>query len=83
VFRGSGASVINGRRFRWGAGDMFVTPSWAAVDHQAGDDADLFLFSDATALEALGLGRTESAAPVLEENDRQPPWQEILTEEEG
>jgi gentisate 1,2-dioxygenase len=83
VFRGSGASVINGRRFRWGAGDMFVTPSWAAVDHQADDDADLFLFSDATALEALGLGRTESAATVLDKNDGQPPWQEILTEEAG
>jgi gentisate 1,2-dioxygenase len=83
VFRGSGASVINGRRFRWGAGDMLVTPSWAAVDHQADDDADLFLFSDAAALEALGLGRTESAAPVLDKNDGQPPWQEILTEEEG
>ncbi len=83
VFRGSGASVIDGRRFRWGAGDMFVTPSWAAVDHQADDDADLFLFSDATALEALGLGRTESAATVLDKNDGQPPWQEILTDEAG
>jgi gentisate 1,2-dioxygenase len=83
VFRGSGATVIDGRRFRWGAGDMFVTPSWAAVDHQADDDADLFLFSDATTLEALGLGRTESAAPVRDKNDGPPPWQEILTEEEG
>ena len=83
VFRGCGASVIDGRRFRWGAGDMFVTPSWAAVDHQADDDADLFLFSDAAALEALGLGRTQSAGTVLEENDGQPPWQEILTEEAG
>jgi gentisate 1,2-dioxygenase len=59
VFRGSGGTVIDGQRFRWGAGDMFVTPSWAAVDHEADDDADLFLFSDAPALEALGLARTE------------------------
>src|SRR6185437_10157748 len=81
VFRGSGASVIDGRRFRWGAGDMFVTPSWAAVDHQADDEADLFLFSDAAALEALGLGRTESAAPVRAENDGEPAWQEIVSEE--
>ena len=43
VYRGSGATVIDGRRFRWTAGDMFVTPSWAAVDHEAADDADLFL----------------------------------------
>jgi gentisate 1,2-dioxygenase len=60
VYRGSGATVIDGRRFRWTAGDMFVTPSWAAVDHEAGDDADLFLVSDGPALEALGLARTES-----------------------
>ena len=61
VYRGSGATVIDGRRFRWTAGDMFVTPSWAAVDHEAADDADLFRFSDAPALEALGLARTEQA----------------------
>jgi gentisate 1,2-dioxygenase len=60
VYRGSGATVIDGRRFRWTAGDMLVTPSWAAVDHQAEDDADLFLVSDGPALEALGLARTET-----------------------
>jgi gentisate 1,2-dioxygenase len=59
VYRGSGATVIDGRRFRWAAGDIFVTPSWAPVDHEAADDADLFHFSDAPALEALGLARTE------------------------
>jgi gentisate 1,2-dioxygenase len=62
AYRGSGATVIDGRRFRWTAGDMFVTPSWAAVDHEATDDADLFLFSDAPTLEALGLARTEQSA---------------------
>lgn len=40
---------------------MFVTPSWAAVDHEADDDADLFVVSDRPALEALGLDRTEEA----------------------
>ena len=35
VFRGSGHSVINGLRFDWGPGDIFVSPSWAAVDHEA------------------------------------------------
>lgn len=58
VFRGSGATVVGGRRFRWTAGDMLVTPSWAAVDHEATDDADLFLLSDGPVLEALGLART-------------------------
>jgi gentisate 1,2-dioxygenase len=59
VYRGSGSTVIDGRRFRWAAGDIFVTPSWAAVDHEAADDADLFLLSDEPALEALGLARAE------------------------
>jgi gentisate 1,2-dioxygenase len=59
VYRGSGTTVIDGRRFRWTAGDMFVTPSWAAVEHEAGDDADLFLLSDRPVLEALGLARDE------------------------
>jgi gentisate 1,2-dioxygenase len=61
VYRGSGATVIAGRRYRWTAGDMFVTPSWAPVDHEAADDADLFCFSDAPALEALGVARAEQA----------------------
>ncbi len=72
VFRGSGATVINGHRYRWSAGDMFVTPSWAAVDHEADGDADLFLFSDAPTLEALGLDRTQTARlhqDVLAEED--------------
>jgi gentisate 1,2-dioxygenase len=73
VYRGSGATVIDGRRFRWTAGDMFVTPSWAAADHEAADDADLFHFSDAPALEALGLARTEKA--------RQP--QDVLVDDAG
>jgi gentisate 1,2-dioxygenase len=61
VYRGSGATVVDGRRFGWAAGDMFVTPSWAAVDHEAADDADLFLLSDWPALAALGLARTQQA----------------------
>jgi gentisate 1,2-dioxygenase len=53
--------VIDGRRFRWTAGDMLVTPSWAAVDHEAADDCDLFLLSDGPVLDALGLARTQPA----------------------
>jgi gentisate 1,2-dioxygenase len=70
VYRGSGATVINGHRYRWTAGDMFVTPSWATVDHEAADDTDLFLFSDAPTLEALGVARTERS-----------PRQDITAEE--
>jgi gentisate 1,2-dioxygenase len=72
VYRGSGATVIDGRRFHWTAGDMFVTPSWAAVDHEAADDADLFHLSDWPALAALGLGRTQQA----------PQPQDVLAEDE-
>jgi gentisate 1,2-dioxygenase len=73
AYRGSGATVIDGRRFRWTAGDMFVTPSWAAVDHEATDDADLFLFCDRPVLEALGLARAEQA----------PRQQDVLADDAG
>jgi gentisate 1,2-dioxygenase len=73
VYRGSGATVADGRRFRWAAGDMFVTPSWAAVDHEAADDADLFLLSDWPALAALGLARRQQAEQQ----------QDVVTEDEG
>jgi gentisate 1,2-dioxygenase len=68
--RGAGATVINGRRYRWTAGDMFVTPSWAAVDHEAADDADLFHLSDGPVLEALGLARAQAVEQqdVLEDH---------------
>jgi gentisate 1,2-dioxygenase len=36
-----------------------VVPSWAAVDHQAVHDADLFVLSDAPVIEAVGLARSE------------------------
>ncbi|MGH3328762.1 MAG: hypothetical protein ACRDPT_13375, partial [Streptomycetales bacterium] len=60
AFRGSGSSVVDGTRMHWRAGDMFAVPSWAAVDHEAEEPADLFTISDAPVLEALGLDRTET-----------------------
>ena len=60
VYRGHGASVINGQRFDWGPGDSFVTPSWAVVDHEAKTAADVFAITDRPVLEALGLYREES-----------------------
>ncbi|MGW5568522.1 cupin domain-containing protein [Streptomyces tendae] len=59
VFRGSGSSVIDGQRFDWGPGDMFVAPSWSAVEHAAQERADLFVLSDEPVLRALGIARTE------------------------
>lgn len=62
VHRGSGQSVIDGVRFEWSAGDVFVVPSWAALDHEAVETADLFMMSDAPVLEALALDRAASEA---------------------
>ena len=55
------SKVIDGVRFRWSAGDMFVVPSWAALDYVADTDADLFAITDRPALAALGLFREERA----------------------
>jgi gentisate 1,2-dioxygenase len=59
VFEGSGASVVDGQRMEWSAGDMFVVPSWSAVEHHTVSGADLFSLGDAPVLRALGLYREE------------------------
>lgn len=66
VFRGRGCTVITGERFDWGPGDVFVTPSWAAVDHEADETADLFAVSDRPVLQALHLYR-EDTLPAPQE----------------
>jgi gentisate 1,2-dioxygenase len=58
VFSGQGESVIDGQRFSWGPGDMFVVPSWSAVEHIA-TQADLFVLSDEPVLRALGIARRQ------------------------
>jgi gentisate 1,2-dioxygenase len=62
VFDGSGRSVINGTVFEWGPGDVFVVPSWAATDHEADEQADLFVISDRPVLEAFRLFKHEELA---------------------
>jgi len=59
VYRGSGESIIDGQRFEWGHGDMFVVPSWSTVEHQTSEPSDLFAISDRPILEALHLFRDE------------------------
>ncbi len=59
VYRGEGRTVIGGKAFEWSPGDMFVAPSWAAVDHEAEASSDLFELSDEAVLRALHLFRTE------------------------
>ena len=45
--------MISGEVFEWGPGDVFVTPSWSSVDHEAAETADLFAISDRPVLQAL------------------------------
>jgi len=70
VFRGRGHTVIRGERFDWGPGDVFVTPSWAAVDHEADATADLFAVSDRPVLQALHLYREETLLVAQEIAER-------------
>jgi gentisate 1,2-dioxygenase len=61
AFEGSGATVIDGTRFAWAAGDMFVIPSWATHEH-VNDEADpalLFSVHDTPLLQAAGKYRCE------------------------
>jgi len=62
VFKGAGRSVIQGTEFSWSPGDVFVVPSWAAVEHEASDTADLFVASNRAVLEALNLYREDVLA---------------------
>lgn len=59
VFKGEGRSVIAGTEFAWSAGDVFVAPSWAPVEHEADDVSDMFVASNRAVLEALHLYREE------------------------
>ncbi|HEV2571182.1 MAG TPA: cupin domain-containing protein [Beijerinckiaceae bacterium] len=63
VAKGSGFSIIGGRRFDWQERDIFCVPSWAWHEHANGsdkDDACLFAFHDLPVMQALGLYREEA-----------------------
>jgi gentisate 1,2-dioxygenase len=60
--KGSGHSIIGGRRYEWSKNDIFVVPSWAMHEHANAserEDAVLFSFSDVPSMVALGLYREE------------------------
>jgi gentisate 1,2-dioxygenase len=59
VFSGRGRTLINSVAFEWGAGDVFVTPSWSAVDHEALERSDVFAICDRPVLQTLRLYREE------------------------
>ena len=72
VAKGSGHSVINGKRFEWSEHDIFCVPSWAWHEHVNGsntEDACLFCLNDLPVMRSLGLYREEAYG---ENNGSQP-----------
>lgn len=72
VAKGSGYSVIDGKRFDWRERDIFCLPSWAWHEHvngSSGEDACLFSFHDLPVIESLGLYREQA---YEESNGHQP-----------
>ena len=61
VFKGEGATVVDGQRLEWARGDIFVIPPWSWHNHEnkLGEDTILFSMNDWPALKALGLYREE------------------------
>jgi gentisate 1,2-dioxygenase len=57
--RGSGTTIVDGRRLEWEERDTFAVPTWAVHEHvnDSGDEAILFSFTDEPVLRALGLHR--------------------------
>jgi gentisate 1,2-dioxygenase len=68
VAKGSGFSVIDGKRYDWTERDIFCVPSWAIHEHanlSSNDDACLFCFNDLPVMRSLALYREEA----VKEND--------------
>ena len=63
VAKGSGYSIVAGKRLDWQERDIFCVPSWAWHEHgnaSHGEDACLFSFNDLPVIETLGLFREEA-----------------------
>jgi gentisate 1,2-dioxygenase len=60
VFTGTGETSVGSNRFDWEAGDVFVAPSWSAVQHHPNETSNLFEMTDRPILEALGLFQQET-----------------------
>ena len=61
VFRGSGATVVDGERLEWSQGDILVVPPWSWHHHENTSDSDAMLFAvdDWPTFKALALYREE------------------------
>lgn len=62
VVRGAGVSTVAGNEYRWGQGDFFAVPPWAAHAHANphGGEAVLFQVNDIPVMQALGFWREEA-----------------------
>ncbi len=70
VIGGGGYSVINGIKFSWKRGDVFVVPPWSWHEHVAEqEDSYLFSVTDEPVLNATGLYKWDDSA--------RQPYQEI------
>ena len=58
VFEGKGSVVLGAKTYQLEKGDIFVVPSWISWSIEAGDQLDLFRFSDAPLVEKLNFART-------------------------
>src|SRR5207245_185835 len=66
VAKGSGFSIVGGRRFDWEEKDIFVVPSWTLHEHaneSAPEDAVLFSFNDFPTMKSLWVYRPEAVRP--------------------
>jgi gentisate 1,2-dioxygenase len=67
AYKGSGTTVIDGKKYEWEQGDIFVVPLWSWHSHQnqsKQDEAILFSMNDQPTLEALKLYREEPGEAV-------------------
>ena len=61
VVNGSGSSTVGTQKFDWQQHDVFTIPHWSWASHTAANaDADLFIVTDCSVYELLGLAREEA-----------------------
>lgn len=61
VIQGGGTSVIDGQRFAWAGGDVFVVPAWRPHTYTAASRSFLLRVSDERLMKQLGWLRQEAS----------------------
>jgi gentisate 1,2-dioxygenase len=59
VLQGSGATIIDGKRFTWSERDIIAEPAWSWIEYEVSSDAVIFRVTDQPLLEPFGLDRVE------------------------